>query len=215
MSEQGEKLSLVGSETAPAVQAPQTTEVKSNEPPKAAAPLVGAEPAPAPVAAPAAPLSMEALKFPEGVEVDQEMATGLLGVLNDQNLSAEGRAQALVDLHLKAVDAASEKASQFYRELQDEWVGQAVKEFGGEEKLKPILGDVAKLIDEFGGTPEQRTELRDLFSLTGAGNSPRMVGFLHNIAQKLAVEGKPATGGSPPNAGRSAAEILYPNMARG
>jgi len=158
---------------------------------------------------------MEALKFPENVEVDQEMATGLLGVLNDQNLPPAERAQALVDLHLKAVDAASEKASQFYRELQDEWVGQAVKEFGGEEKLKPILGDVAKLIDEFGGTPEQRTELRDLFSLTGAGNSPRMVGFLYNIAQKLAVEGKPATGGSPANAGRSAAEILYPNMARG
>ena len=53
------------------------------------------------------------------------------------------------------------------------------------------------LIDEYGGTPEQRTELRDLFSLTGAGNSPRMVGFLHNLCEGTvgggqAHDGRPA-----------------------
>jgi hypothetical protein len=162
-----------------------------------------------------APVTMENLKFPEGTEIDQEVANSLLGVLNDQKLAPGDRAQALVDLHLKSVESASEKASQFYRELQDEWVGQAVQEFGGEDKLRPMLGAISGLIDEYGGTPEQRTELRDLFSLTGAGNSPRMIGFLHSIAKALSVEGKPMTGGQPATAGRTAAEILYPNMNRG
>jgi hypothetical protein len=201
MSETGGTPSLTSSETPPAATTPAP--IPNGE----AAPLIGAETAPM--------VTMENLKFPEGTEIDQEMANSLLGVLNDQNLPPEGRAQALVDLHLKSVESASEKASQFYRELQDEWVGQAIQEFGGEDKLRPMLADISVLIDEYGGTPDQRTELRDLFSLTGAGNSPRMVGLLHNLAKALTVEGKPMTGGQPATAGRTAAEILYPNMNRG
>jgi hypothetical protein len=160
-------------------------------------------------------VAFENLKFPEGVEVDKDIATSLLGVLNDQALEPATRAQALVDLHLKAIESASEKASEFYRDLQDKWVGEAIQEFGGEDKLRPMLADVAKLVDKYGGNPQQQAELRDLFALTGAGNSPRMVGFLHAIAKELVVEGRPATGGSPAAQGRTAAEILYPNMNRG
>ena len=205
MSEAGATPSLTSSET----QATATQETSSSEPAKTngAEPLVGAQVS--------APVTMENLKFPENAEIDQDMANSLLGVLNDQNLPPAERAQALVDLHLKSVESASERASQFYRELQDEWVGQAIQEFGGEDKLRPMLGAISLLIDEYGGTPEQRTELRDLFSLTGAGNSPRMVGFLYNLSKELSKEGKPMTGGQPATAGRTAAEILYPNMNRG
>lgn len=188
----------------------------SNAPVNGAAPvadksLVG-EPTTEPAAA---PLTLEQLKFPDGVEVDKELATDLLGVLNDQKLSPEARAQALVDLHLKASEAASEKASGFYRELQDKWVGEAVKEFGGEEKIKPVLGGISKLLDTYGGTKEQVAELRDVFALTGAGNNPRIVSFLHNIAQKLVTEGQIVNGSPAGGAQRSAAEILYPSMNQG
>lgn len=193
MSETGEKQNSGPSEAEPAP-APTTTETKVEAP---------------------ASLTLEALKFPEGIEVDQELATGLVGVLNDPKLEPAARAQALVDMHLKAVEAASEKASKFYEDLQTEWVESALKEFGGEEKLRPMLGDIAKLIDKYGGTTEQQSELRDLFALTGAGNSPRMVGFLYNIAKELSAEGRPLTDGRPSSQGRTAAEILYPSMAKG
>lgn len=160
------------------------------------------------------PITVESLKFPDGFEVDKTLADGLIGVLNDQKLEPAARAQALVDLHVKAVNEASEKASEFYRTMQDEWVAEAVKEFGGEDKLRPMLGGIARLIDEYGGTPEQTAALRETFALTGAGNHPRMVGFLYNIAKKLSLEGSPVNG-TPPNGDRTAAEILYPNMNRG
>lgn len=212
MSEAAGTASLVGSETAQ-TPPPTTTEPVSTQPePVKDNSLVGEA---KPVEAAFTPLTMENLKFPDGVEVNQALATGLLGVLNDQKLDPAGRAQALVDLHLKANEQASEKASEFYREIQDKWVGEAVQEFGGEEKLKPILGNISKLIDKFGGNQEQVKELRELFSLTGAGNSPRMVGFLNNIAQQLVVEGRPVGGAPSGGDQRTAADILYPNMAKG
>lgn len=158
------------------------------------------------------PLTADALKFPEGVTVDEPIRDELLSIMNNQELAPAARAQALADLHLKAVTLASEKGSQAYQDLQKQWKGQAEAEFG--ERLDPTLGGISKLIDEFAGTRAQAAELRDLFALTGAGNSPSMIRFLDNVAKKLVVEGRPVAG-TPSNAGKSAAEILYPNQAKG
>lgn len=160
----------------------------------------------------AEPLTADAIKFPDNFVVDEPVRDELLGVLNNQELDPKARAQALVDLHVKTMQAASEKGSQMYREMQEGWVKEAEKEFG--DKLAPTLGNVSKLIDQFGGDREQTAALRDLFTLTGAGNSPHMVRFLGRIAQELVVEGRPV---SPQGVGgeRTLASRLYPNQKEG
>jgi len=134
------------------------------------------------------------------------MRDALLGIMNNAELDSAKRAQALVDLHLKSVEQASEKASQYYHELRDKWVGEAKAEFG--DNLNPTLGNIAKLIDEYGGNAEQRAAIRDTFTLTGAGDNPAIVRLFANIAKQLVVEGRPI-GGTPAGSVRLPEEILF------
>lgn len=201
---------MIGSE--PAAPPPTTTpETKPPEP----APTPAETSKPSLVAEPPKPepLTVESLKFPEGSEVDPTIRDELLGVMNNAELDPKGRAQALVDLHQKALEQASEKASEFYRETRDKWATETRTEFG--EKLNPALGDIAKLIDEYGGNETQRAELRDAFTMTGAGDHPGVVRLLHNVAKVLVAEGKILPGGGPSNAGGSAAERIFPNHPKG
>lgn len=158
------------------------------------------------------PLTAEAITFPEDVVVDEDLRDELLGVLNNAELDSKGRAQALVDLHIKALKEASEKGSQAFMDMQTEWQDKAKAEYG--QKLEPALSNIAKLIDKYGGDAEQTRELRDLFTMTGAGNNVRMIRFLDNIAQQLVVEGRPVPG-APSSAGRTIAQTLYPNQKEG
>jgi hypothetical protein len=143
--------------------------------------------------------------------VDDTTRDEFLAVMNNAELDAKGRAQALIDLQAKAMQAASEKNSQLWTDMQNKWVEQAKTEFG--PALDPALGNIAKLLDEYGGTPDQVKELRDVFTLTGAGNHPAMVRFLDNLGKPLREGG--AKTGSPTGSAKTPGEVLYPSMPKG
>jgi hypothetical protein len=159
-------------------------------------------------------LTREAIKLPEGMEADEPLITEFLGVLNNAELTPAARAQALIDLQVKANQAASEKNSQLWTETQEQWVKESreLPKIGG-DKLDETLGNISRLVDEYGGSEAERKELRETFALTGAGNHRSMIRFLHNVAQQLVVEGKP-TQGNPTAGPRDAAAVLFPNQGK-
>ena len=149
------------------------------------------------------PLQPTDLTFPEGVEVDETLRDNFLSIVNDTELSPKDRAQALVDLQVKAAQAASEASSKAWEEMQTKWQDEVRADFG--DNLQPALGRIGRLIQEYGSD-----ELNGVFGMTGAGNNIHMIKFLDNIASKL-TEGGPVTG-SPTNQEQSAASRLFPSM---
>lgn len=146
-----------------------------------------AEPEPTPE-----PLTVEALKAPEGFEIQPEMANEFLEILNKNEGSVEDRANALLALHAKTISAAQEADSKAWDNVQTEWK-DAVKadpEVGG-EKMQTTLNNIGKLVNEFGDD-----ELKGVFDLTGAGNNIHMIKFLNKIADKL-TEGNFFKAGTP------------------
>lgn len=143
-----------------------------------------------------------------------------LGVMNDEKLSPAERGQRLLDLQFKAAQAIHESGKTLWDETQAKWTEEAKADpvIGG-EKLAPALGNVTKLIDTYSRGPDGQPdpkfaeELREVFDLTGAGNHPRVIRFLNNLAQELVVEGRP-NAGSPPPVSADPADILYPNQGR-
>src|SRR3982751_3577386 len=78
--------------TTPLAPSPASTPGQDDKASKA---LIGQAP-------PVEPIKAESLKFPDGIEVDKTLTEGLVAALNNQELKPEERAQALVDLPLKA-----------------------------------------------------------------------------------------------------------------
>lgn len=158
----------------------------------------------------AAPLTAESIKLPEGVEVDQPTMEKFLGLMNDKDMSPQDRAQALVDLQVEAVKQASEKGSELWQTTQEQWQSEvkSAEDIGG-PRYEATIANCGKLISQY-GTPE----LRDIFTLTGAGNNIHMVRFLNNIANVL-NEGGMLSANPTQVEGRSAAEVLYPNQGKG
>lgn len=154
------------------------------------------------------PLTLEALKFPEGLTVDEDMSKSFLEVMNDAALSPADRAQKLVDLQASLATKMAEETQKAWDTMQTEWQNQVRSdpEIGG-DKLAPALGEIAKLVDKYGSS-----ELRQVMDLTGAGNHPEVIKFLHKIAKDLG-EGGPVLG-APPRATASLADRLYPSMTK-
>jgi hypothetical protein len=166
-----------------------------------------AEPAKVEPAAPASePLTLEAIKFPEGFTVDDEASKSFLEVMNDDKLSGAERAQKLIDLQSGLMQKVATETQTAWENMQMQWQDQvrADPEIGG-EKLAPTLGEVSKLVDKYGSP-----ELRQVFDLTGAGNHPQVIKFLHNIAKDLS-EGGPVLG-APAVAKEALADRMYPSM---
>jgi hypothetical protein len=163
------------------------------DPPPADPPADPSKPADPP-ADPPAPLTVESLTLPEGFELQPEMASEFLEILNGDQ-SPQDRANALIALHGKTLTEASEASSKLWDGMQTEWKDEvkADPDIGG-AKLQPTLTNIGKLLDEY-GTPE----LKGVFDLTGAGNNLHMIKFLNKIAEKL-TEGKLFTAGSPAGA---------------
>jgi hypothetical protein len=177
--------------------------------PKPGDPAPEPKPTPEPEPEPVVPLTLEALKIPEGFEVQPELAGNFLEILNDDKLSPTDRANALLELHGKTIAEASEASSKAFDQMQTEWKDEVKADptVGG-DKLQPTLDNVRKLLDEFGSQ-----DLKNVFDLTGAGNNVHMIKFLNVMADKL-TEGKffkagtPAQGDGPD----AAAKRLFPSM---
>jgi hypothetical protein len=160
---------------------------------------------PAANAALTAPLDFKTLTIPEGFQVDEALAARFTEVVNDDKLSRAERAQKLIDLQAELMTGLSEKGKTAWDDLQQDWKTkvQSDSEIGG-AKLPTVLQDIGSILDQY-GTPE----LREVFTLTGAGNHPAMVKFLYKIAGKL-KEGSPVSGAPAAQPGGDA-KTLYPN----
>lgn len=160
------------------------------------------------------PLTSNDITLPEGTEADQALMDGFLEVVNEAKLPKEA-AQKLVDLQTNAMQKASESISQAWSEMQEQWRkdAQALPEFGG-DNLSKTTAHISRLIEGFGGTPEEQKTLRQVFDFTGAGNNPQMIAFLGRLARELVTEGAPNTGQpTSQKAGATLAERMFPDLA--
>lgn len=157
------------------------------------------------------PLTAEAVKLPEGVEVNQEAFGSFIEIMNNAELSPQERAQQLIDLQLKYAAEASEAISTAYEKTREEWAEsvRADPKIGG-AALEANLGKISKMIDQH-GTPE----LREALDLTGAGDHPEVVKFFLNLANKF-TEGGPTPSAAPttPVTEEERAARLYPSMQK-
>ena len=150
------------------------------------------------------PFKLEEIKVPEGFVVDESVSKPFVEIVNKFGLPRDAVAE-LVTLQANAMKAASETSTQVWDKMQEDWT-KAVKadpDIGG-EKLAPALGKIAQLIDHY-KIPELRTAL----DMTGAGNNPHVIKFLHAIASDLG-EGKFVNPNTPAAGTKTTAELLYP-----
>jgi hypothetical protein len=186
-----------GGEPAPAVDQVQ------NPPPPAETEPAGEGAPDAASVEPPAPLSAEDLTLPEGAEPDEEGLAAYLEFANEQGLSKE-QAQGALDLYSSQVKTLAEQMHAQWEATQNEWqeAVKALPEIGG-DKLDSTLAEVAKVVDRYGSK-----DLRTALDVTGAGNNPHVVQFLHNIAK--AVNEQPPVSGQPTTTSpKSLAERLY------
>lgn len=201
----------------PGEQTTQTTQTTSEppantqpavEPGKAPSPLAP-EPAKSELAAqPPAPLTLEAIKLPEGVKSDDPLVKEYVDLQNDTKLSQAERANKLLELYGKATKAASEQGSKAWDDLRTNWQKEIKNdpEIGG-AKFEESHAAVGRVLDHFGDKA-----VRDAFDTTGAGDNPAIFKFLVKIGGLL-KEGTPKPG-TPSSLPKTHAEILYPNQGK-
>lgn len=156
---------------------------------------------------PVAPLTAEALTFPEGFTTDPAVTGKFVDLANELKISPEG-ANKLVALQAELEKARSEQNMKVFQDTQKQWQDQvrADPAIGG-QNLEKNIAEINKLITSHGDA-----DLREALAFTGAGNSLPVIRFLTKIAKEL-NEATPVSGQP---AGRVAdgglAEKLYPSQ---
>lgn len=151
--------------------------------------------------------SLEALKLPEGFELDEETGKDFAELLG-KNLPPKELGQALVDLHAKTVEtvtaAVKQAGNDLWSQMQETWQGQ-IKDLP-EFKSNPDAeaGKVMQGLKAVGAGDDFFAAL----DLTGAGNHPAIAQVLHRLVQPF-LEGT-AVGGVPkPAGGRQLGGNIY------
>jgi hypothetical protein len=142
-------------------------------------------------------------KMPEGVALDSAAAEEFSGIAKEYGLTQE-QAQKVADVGAKMVQRQLEA----HAAQVAEWT-EAVKtdkEIGG-DKLNENLAIARKTIDTFGSP-----ELKNVLNQTGLGNHPEIVKLAYKIGKAISDDGFVRGGNT--TAPRSAAEIMYPSMAK-
>ena len=163
----------------------------------------GVEEGPAP-----APISADDLALPEGYALPEELGASFLELMNNPPESRAEFANSILELHTQILQQTADAYAQQWEATQEEWRAavQNLPEIGG-QNLQTSLGEVAKVLDRYGDK-----EVREAFALTGAGNHPAMVRFLHKIAKDL--NEMPPVAGAPANAApRDRASRMFGNSA--
>ena len=96
-------------------------------------------------------LTAEDISIPEGMTIPDEIRDEFLGIVNDPEMNAKDRAQALIDLQAKAAEEASEAASLQFQEQQRQWQDEVKNdpELGG-AKFQATLAGISRLVDQYG-----------------------------------------------------------------
>lgn len=154
------------------------------------------------------PIKVEDIKLPEGVELDNDLATGFVDLVNTHKISPELQ-QALIDLQSKSMQALSAKDSENWTKTQGEWETQikADPEYGG-TKFEATMSNVGKFVNTFGDDAA-----KEAFDVTGAGNHPAIIKMLAKAAV-LITEGTHVPADTPGEGKKDAASILYPNQGK-
>lgn len=185
---------------------------QNNEPPKPES-SPSSDPTKTNEPAKSEPLALEALTIPEGFTLDTNFAPKFLELANELKLDAAG-ANKLVALQAELSRKGSEAATQAWEGTQKQWQDEvrADTTLGG-QNLDGVLSNVAALIDAYVPDEKGRQELRQVFTLTGAGNNIHVIRFLHAIAKERNESG-PLSGRPTESGPRDAASILYPNQGK-
>jgi hypothetical protein len=179
--------------------APLTTDANAVPDPAPAVPP--AEPTEPAAPEPSPSLTAADLTMPEGLALEGEPMENFLALANDLGLPKD-KAEGLLSLHAQVLTASQEAMAAQWNTLQEDWKTQtkALPDIGG-DKLDASLATIAKAIDKY-GTPQ----LKEALTLTGAGNHPEVVKFLHTISslvvERPPVSGAPSTGGPTDRASR-------------
>lgn len=169
-----------------------------------------------------APIALDNIKAPEGIDLKSPLAKEFIDLLNNKDLKPAERPQALVDLVGKLKQDYDDKAAQAWLDMNTQWQAELEKTYGGEAKLEEVASRIGTSIKAFstdqteqwkaagnqGNPPSFEKDLRQALTLTGAGNHPAIVKYLDWCASQVS-EGTPLGGGTPPGGQKTPADRIY------
>ena len=186
---------------APTVAAPtEPTSILSE-----AKPVVEAAPPAPPQAAEVAPATpppppvYESFKLPDGVQLDATKVTEFQKRLGDFEIAnkadhtqVQAFGQQMVDLFVAEQQRQQTELVNSFEKIREGWRTEikADPNFGGNNYTKTIA-DAATVIEQYGGSPEEVSALRQMFRITGAGDNPHMIRMLARLGKAAVREGTP------------------------
>lgn len=190
-----------------------------SKPPSEAAPATELKPAEAPVEPAPAPTAVaidpKTLKLPEGFTAKPEQLGEFATLFSDAAIAGPDKAQKLLDMHTSALKAYAEdmqkqtydKQVSTFNDTRANWrkAVMADSEFGGAGH-KTAMAAVARMRDMFmsreprgsAAHAAQEKEFVDMLRLTGAGDHPAMIRYLHNVARVFDEAAPPPPNPRPP-----------------
>jgi hypothetical protein len=162
----------------------------------------------------AQPREYEAFKVPDGITLDSKRVKEFTDVLDDANLSHQDRAQKLLDFHVAETRRIVKEQQEHQRKVWTEFTDKLKSEFktdpdlGGNRELTS-LGQAKYMIEQYGGSKEQVSDLLQMLDRTGVGNYVGLVRVLNNLFEKY--ENRPIIPANPPTrAGRASfQDVMY------
>jgi hypothetical protein len=153
-----------------------------------------------------APEKYEPFKVPEGVQFSESNQAAFSGLAKELGLTQEA-AQKLVDYQANAVKQSLESQKSDFVKMQTEWKEETKKELGATADKQ--LAYAAQARDKFASQG-----LRQILEDSGLANHPEVVKLFITLGKSISedgfVDGKPANA----DAGRSAADVIYPNQGK-
>lgn len=146
-----------------------------------------------------APEKYEDFKLPDGAIVDQPLLEEFKTTAKELNLTQE-KAQKLVDLELKVMDAYGKQMAGEFVKIKNQWKQDTRDVLGA--TLKADLLIASKAIEKL-GTPE----LRKMLNETGVGNRKELVKFFVEVGKLVRED--PVIDGSNKTGQKSDAELFY------
>ena len=147
-----------------------------------------AKPDDAPKPTEAAPVALAPYVLPEGVKLDNARI-GTFNELLTKELPPQERGQALVDMHIKEMQAyaahTAQEQQRIFSDTRAGWRKQAMSdgEMGGAGWETSMIS-VAKMRDMF-VRESDRGEFNNFLRVTGAGDHPQFLKFLFNVARRF------------------------------
>ena len=130
-------------------------------------------------------------KLPEGSELNEALASEFLTLLNGAKSRTE-LAEGLMDMQLKVAAQAEEAMTKAWNDTQETWKKEMEEDpkVGGTQ-LSANLAKAQEVINTYAENPNA---VKELLTLTGAGNSVHMLKLLMAIASAIPGESAPVEG---------------------